>query len=856
MTAPVLAHKKFYIIKPEGGVNQIKNPRFDMPDGKEDWTAIGAGVTIAETGDEQRFGAYSMKVNPANNTSSGAYHGGLTVANTLAYTFSCYVKGVAGQAMRLVISNAANAVKATTRFTATGYWQRVEVTHTAAENAATYRAKVLRDAVASTAVFYVDGAQFETAGAATTLMSGYTKGCKWAGAVRNSSSYRDPNSADYAAGGWIVDLEDYCHIVQAVGLGHGDWNQIMTKMTSGGDMYQTHIRKSRQFSIIVDFLGNSLSEIENNRKAVIDLIRPDLAEGQERIVRYQGVDVNGYEATQPLDIKCVPLPATLTDTPDLPTYQRAVLNFAIPSGLLDGAYHEGEELDLYANFPAEYIVKRDPQGNWCKWNGTGYDNSLKGQGTVQGLNGIVYCMAEGPDGKIYVGGNFTNAGGVAAADYLARWNPVSEAWEAVGNPTAGSAVVNAIHSIAFDANGDLYVGGNFTAIGGIIDADRIAKFTVSTATWSKVVGRANANVYAIAISPDGLVYIGGDFTSVGDQFDPLNPPVPIPGTSANGIAYYDGAAWYQPGAGMGSGQVNALKFMPNGSLIIGGTFNASAPAGAYICKWTGTAFESFGGTALNNEVMTVDITPAGKIIIGGRFTNAGGDTKADGLAYWGGSDWMNLSTNSGDISYTTYLKCSPNGAVYICGSFTKISEISVADKVAMWANGAWQPLDIDLPGNGATNAILPASDGSLYISGNFSTTVAGENAKTGIVALNLELTSASANTYPYMQVFGPGTLKAITNYTTGKSVMFDGLTLNAGETIALNFDPLNLVFKSAWSGRGNLMRYIVPGSDYGDFYLRPGGNALSLFMDGTDENSGAWIAWTPLFWGLDGAVLE
>ena len=166
-----------------------------------------------------------MKVNPATNTISGAYHGGLTVENGLDYTFSCYVKGVAGQVMRILISDGADAVKATKQFTATGYWQRVEVTHTAAENAATYRAKVLRDAAASTAAYYVDGAQFEQASKASTLFDGYSPGCHWTGTIRNSPSER---SANTGLGGELVDLEDYCHVVQAIGLGHGDWNQIMT----------------------------------------------------------------------------------------------------------------------------------------------------------------------------------------------------------------------------------------------------------------------------------------------------------------------------------------------------------------------------------------------------------------------------------------------------------------------------------------------------------------------------------------------------------------------------------------------------------------------------------------------------
>ena len=338
MTAPVLAHKKFYIIKPAEGTNQIKNPIFSPPDHAEDWAAVGAGVTIEETGSEQRFGAYSMQVNPVTGVECRVYYGTASVVNGSSYTFSAYVKGTSGQVMSISIRTSAGVTKGMTSFTATGYWQRQEVTITATETAANYRIDVTREAVASTDPFYVDGVQFEQASAATTLMEGYMPGCRWEGYARNSSSIR---SAQYRKGGEIVDLSDYCEIVQVTGLGHGDWNQILTKMTSGGDMYQTHTRKSRNFSIVADFTGNSLSEIETNRKAVIDLIRPDLLTGQEMIVRYQGVDVNGDEATHPVDIVCVPLPATLVDTPDLPTYQRADLNFSIPSGLLNGAYFEG-----------------------------------------------------------------------------------------------------------------------------------------------------------------------------------------------------------------------------------------------------------------------------------------------------------------------------------------------------------------------------------------------------------------------------------------------------------------------------------------------------------------------------------
>jgi len=834
MTAPVLAYKKFWIVKPATGRNYIINPRFDPPDGKEDWAINATGVTLELSADEQRHGAYCMKVNPVTGVNSGAYyHRGLTVTKGSYCTFSADVKGVAGQTMNLFIATAAGVVKATTTFTATGYWQRESVSWLANETATNYRVYVYRPAVASTDPFYVDGVQFENTTVPTTLMHGYAEGCRWEGSARNSTTYRTGESG--LGGGVLFDLSTYCEIVSVSGLGHGDWNQVLTKMTSGGDMYQTHIRKSRNFSIVVDFIGSTLGEIEANRKAVIDLLRPDLMSGradERRIIRYQGFAANGDEATQPVDIVCVPLSASLVDTPDLPNHQRAVLNFAIPSGLLDGAYNEGDALNLYADFPAEFIVKRDKDGNWCKWNGSAYKS------LITGLNGFVYCMAEGPDGKIYVGGRFTNAGGVATADYLARWNPTTEAWEAV---VAG--INNVIHCMAFDANGHLYIGGAFTNLGSA-NGDRIVKISALN-TANPVITALGTGLdnecWAIAITPDGYLYAGGLFDLAGGV------------TNTSHIAKWGVVmgGWSPLGAGLND-NVLALAIAPNGDLYVGGSFtNAAYP---YLCKWNGTAFSAVGtNTDINGYVYSLAFGATGYLYVGGDFTNAGGDANADRIARWNGASWESLGSGTNNTVYGIVVF---SGKVYASGYFTTAGGLTLTDRVAVWSNGAWQPLDVDLPGTSTVYAVLPASDGSLYIGGAFSTSgSSGVNAKTGLVALNLNVTSASANTYPFIQIHGPGTLKAITNYTTGKSVMFDGLTLRAGEWINLSFDPLNLQFKGGWQGRGNLMRYVVPGSDYGDFYLKPGSNALSLFMTGTDANTNAFIHWTPLFWGLDGALL-
>jgi hypothetical protein len=843
MTAPILTKKKFWIIKPSAGRNEIWNPRFDPPEGVAYWTGTNASISL--TGDETRRNAYSMKVTPVSGTAGTAYYNrGLKVTNGLKYTFSCDVKGVAGQPMRIVIATSTGTARATKTFTATGYWQRMEVTLSATESVSNYRVQITRDAVSSTLPFYVDGVQFEQTDKATTFISGYEgKGYSWDGTVRNSASLR---AADCKTGGELLDLEDYCQLVQVTGLGHGDWNQILTKMTSGGDLYQGHIRKSRQFSIIVDFIGDTLGEIEANRKAIIDAIRPDLFEG-EMVVRYQGFDDNGNEATNPIDIICIPLPATLTDTPDLPNHQRAVLNFEIPSGLLDGAYREGGELDLYAEFAADYIVRRDPNGYWCNWTGSSYVNPLAG------IDGDIADIKEAPNGDIYICGNFTSAGGVTGTYRIARWSKANQAWQGLG-VTSANSIINIIWCMAFDAAGNLYVGGEFANIGGVTNVNCIAKYNISTNTWTKLGSgiqySAGKNIRAIEISSEGTVFIGGYFDAAGGN------------TNCKHIAYYNGTDWAPLSTGL-NGEVRSLKFASDGRLLIGGTFtNADGTNGDYVCWWNGSAFKSFtdlGATEISGFVWSIDINPAGTIIIGGQFVNAGGDINADGIAAWRGNNWGSLEAGglSGGGIYNVYkVRCASNGDIYASGTFTTAGNLKV-DRVARSVGGAWQRMDIDLPNiNVPILAMLEASDGSFYLGGQFSTAGSSENA-IAAGAIDLNVLSGSANTYPYIQVIGPGTLYSITNYSTGAQIAFNDLTLLQGEVISFNFDPLNLKFTSSWAGRGSVLRYVNPGSDYGNFYLKPGSNSISLFMDKATTTSAtkAWIAWKPRFWGIDGALL-
>ena len=854
MTAPQLERMKFWIVKPYGGTNYLKNPAFAKPVGVTYWFASFA--TVAVTGDEQRRGAYSMKVTPESGANARVSYAGLAVTPGLAYTFSCDVKAAPGEAMRIYIGT-----YTAKSFTATGYWQRVQVTSIIPTGVTTTYVTVQRDSALSADPFYVDGVQFEQAVKMSTFIEGNQPGCGWVGLPLHSASWRDPLSAK---GGVLICINDYAKVLSVHGFGMGDWNQIMTKMSNGGDLYQTHIRKSRNVSMILAYSGDNQGELQANRKVILDALRPDLAEGQERIIRYQGFDANGDEATEPVDIVCVFQPSHI-DTPDMPVFQKDILNFTVPSGLFQGAYNEGAELDFIADFAAEYIVRRDPDGKW-------YEETSPGvfANPVAGMTGNVMDIKEAPNGDIYVCGTFANVDGIGDGDGVVRWSKANQAWEAVGAPN-----VSGINVMAFTASGNLLVGGSSQNIAGVPDADYFAKYTVGTgspAAWEAVGGGivstapSNKGVRAIAISPAGHIYIGGTFESASGN------------TNCKNIAWWNSTTglWTPLSTGL-NGTVHALAFAPNGDLYIGGSFTDAAYP--YLCKWNGTAFSVVGtNTDIGASVYALAFDHYGKLLVGGAFTNAGGIPNADYIARRNGFNWESLGYGTNGPVRAIFVKniagyqegnryYAPKGWAYVAGSFTRAGGlISLKDRVATWHNGTWMPLDINLPGDPTdppnyayVQAVLPASDGSLYVGGTFSSTAESENATCGILSdrvSTVDVTSASANTHPVINITGSGTLKSITNYSTGKSIMFDGLTLQAGETVSLNLDPLNIVFKSSWSGRGNLMRYVAEGSDYGDFYLKPGSNSLSLYMTDTTVNTKASIVWTPKFWGLDGALLQ
>lgn len=356
-----------------------------------------------------------------------------------------------------------------------------------------------------------------------------------------------------------------------------------------------------------------------------------------------------------------------------------------------------------------------PTKGIARWNPTTSAWSALGSGT----SGEVYALAIDNSGNIYAGGWFNTAGGVVAKN-IAMWNTTNSTWNALGSGTG--YVVNAL---TIDGSGNIYAGGWFSSAGGT-SANYIARWNPTTSTWSTLGTGMNNAVNALAADTSGNLYAGGSFTTAG-------------GVSANRIARWNPttSTWSALGAGT-SGDINALTFDSSGNLYAGGTFTTAGAVGANnIARWnpTTSTWSAFS-TGTNGNVNAFALDSSGYIYVGGHFTSAGG-VSAYHIAMWNPSTsaWSALGYGMGGRVQALAIDGGRN--LYVGGSFGSTGGDMVAHNIARWnpTTSTWTSLGAGI--DGRISALAVDSSGHIYAGGGF-TTIGGVSARVQCHNIHME----------------------------------------------------------------------------------------------------------------------
>jgi hypothetical protein len=396
------------------------------------------------------------------------------------------------------------------------------------------------------------------------------------------------------------------------------------------------------------------------------------------------------------------------------------------------------------------------------WNHLGNGGSA----AVPSLNAKVSALNTDKPGIVYVGGSFTNAGGIAAADRIATWNGTS--WGALGNTPLGNGSVSAIAyhggkvyaggnfvNAAGNANADylavydgiswqpfcnstgpafnlqvlalqvvgskLYVGGSFQNGAGLATADYLIECDLATGTASSTVstdGDFTGTVYALTADSNGTLYAGGTFTNLDGIL------------AADNVASFDGSTWHSLGSVWVGGIVRALKARGTDVYVSSDGLNIGGPTADHVVRWNGLNWAAMGSnTAGNNgwfpaSTYIYSMATYGSLVLAtGSFQNANGDPTADVVAAFDGTTWRPIgSSGLGDGPWVGEGSVAVifQGQLYAGGNFTSAG----GDSLARFAASR----SLRLP----DALIAPFSGG--YVGNNvYSGTAAGESKTMAIV---------------------------------------------------------------------------------------------------------------------------
>jgi uncharacterized delta-60 repeat protein len=218
-----------------------------------------------------------------------------------------------------------------------------------------------------------------------------------------------------------------------------------------------------------------------------------------------------------------------------------------------------------------------------------------------------------PDGRIVVAGRFTSFDGFMH-NRVCRLNANGSVDQSFG---LGAGINNSVFALALQSDGRILVGGQFSQV------DLTQRFNLARLNTNGTVDLTfdpgngpNGDVNAIVIQPDGAIVIGGTFISYAGL-----ARGGIARVKSNGML----DSTFDSGVGTG-GNVFALALQHNGQIVLGGRFVQYAGTNrTFIARVfsDGMLDPGFNSTP-DDWVQSLAVEPDDRTLVGGFFTNIDG----------------------------------------------------------------------------------------------------------------------------------------------------------------------------------------------------------------------------------------
>jgi hypothetical protein len=369
----------------------------------------------------------------------------------------------------------------------------------------------------------------------------------------------------------------------------------------------------------------------------------------------------------------------------------------------------------------------DRRGNYVlRYNGIRFDTL----GVKIETDFIISAINMDKNGNLYVAKNaITNA----AKYQICKWDGVQ--WTTINSDFNSKVSGVAINALAFDTNGNLFVGGRFEKAGTEV-CNGIAKW--DGIKWSPLGSGVGESYYRywindLVFDSIGNLYAGGDFI--------------VPGAN---IAKWDGKSWSKLGSGLSS-VCNSMVFNKDGDLCVAGFFNGIV-TDVYvsvegIAKWNGTRWSRLGtgipgiGDKFYKPAKAITTDKQGNVYVCGNFDTTSSNFH---IVRWDGFKWASLLTDfrATANSFINDIKCDKGGNLYVAGKFDSIGGVK-ANSIARWDGAKWTAL-----GSGTNNSIskIVLSDSILYAVGTFFN--AGHKLSPYIASVNIhnDIVGVTSNT--------------------------------------------------------------------------------------------------------------